>query len=58
MQLTAPGLGYLNYGVFLQELQRVNPDMPLLLEHFKREEDYILAAEYIRKVAHEVEVPL
>jgi hypothetical protein len=28
-----------------QELQRVDPDMPLMLEHFTHEEDYILAAE-------------
>ena len=53
-----PGLGYLNYRVFLQELQRVDPDMPLMLEHLTREEDYTSAAEYIRTVAHEVEVPL
>jgi sugar phosphate isomerase/epimerase len=53
-----PGLGYLNYRVFLLELQRVDPDMPLMLEHLTREEDYTLAAEYIRKVAQDVEVPL
>jgi sugar phosphate isomerase/epimerase len=53
-----PGQGYLNYRVFLQELQRVDPDMPLMLEHFAYEEDYILAAEYIRTVAHDVGVPL
>ena len=53
-----PGLGYLNYRVFLQELQRVDPDMPLMLEHLTCEEDYTLAAEYIRTVAHDVGVPL
>jgi sugar phosphate isomerase/epimerase len=52
-----PGLGYLNYRVFLKELQRVDPDMPLMLEHSPREEDYTLAAEYIRQVARDVEVP-
>src|SRR5947209_8739477 len=52
-----PGLGYLNYRVFLQELQRVDPDMPLMLEHLTCEEDYTLAAEYIRQVARDVEVP-
>ena len=40
-----PGLGYLNYRVFLKELQRVDPDMPLMLEHSPGEEDYTLAIE-------------
>lgn len=53
-----PGQGYLNYRVFLQELQRVNPEMPLMLEHFTLEEGYTLAADYIRKVALDVGVPL
>ncbi len=53
-----PGQGYLNYRVFLLELQRVNPEMPLMLEHFTHEEDYTLAADYIRKVALDVAVPL
>src|SRR5437879_3381269 len=51
------GRGYLNYRVLLKELQRVDPDMPLMLEHSPREEDYTLAAEYIRQVARDVEVP-
>ena len=53
-----PGEGYLNYRVFLQELQRVNPEMPLMLEHFTLEEDYSMAADYIRKVALDLGVPL
>jgi len=43
--------------VFLKELQRVDPDLPLMLEHSPGEEDYTLAAEYIRQVARDVEVP-
>jgi sugar phosphate isomerase/epimerase len=53
-----PGLGTLDYRVLLQELERVDSDMPLLLEHLTREEDYALGAQYIRTVAHEVKVPL
>jgi sugar phosphate isomerase/epimerase len=53
-----PGLGTLNYRVLLQELERVNADMPLLLEHLMREEDYALSAQYLRTVAQEVGVPL
>ena len=53
-----PGLGTLDYRVLLQELQRVDTDMPLMLEHLAHEEEYVLGAEYIRTMAHEVKVPL
>ena len=53
-----PGLGTLDYRVLLQELQRVDADMPLMLEHLAREEEYALGAEYIRSIAQEVKVPL
>ena len=44
------GLGNLNYGVFLNELAKLN-NIPLMLEHLKSEEEYDQAAQYIRKVA-------
>ena len=53
-----PGLGTLDYRVLLQELQRVDADMPLMLEHLAREEEYALGTEYIRTIAQEVKVPL
>ena len=53
-----PGLGTLDYRVLLQELQRVDADMPLMLEHLAREEEYALGAEYICTIAQEVKVPL
>ncbi|MFL5698687.1 MAG: sugar phosphate isomerase/epimerase family protein [Ktedonobacteraceae bacterium] len=53
-----PGLGTLDYRVLLQELQRVDADMPLMLEHLAHEEEYALGAEYIRTIAQEVKVPL
>ena len=53
-----PGLGTLDYRVLLQELQRVDADMPLMLEHLARDEEYALGAEYIRTIAQEVKVPL
>ena len=46
-----PGLGALDYAVFLQELDRLEPDTPLMLEHLKTDEEYRLAAEYVRSVA-------
>ena len=53
-----PGLGGLDYGVFLQELDKLAPDTPLMLEHLATQEDYDLAAEHIRAVAKEVGVTI
>lgn len=44
-----PGLGKLNYEVFLKELSKL-PDVPLMLEHLNTAEEYKLAADYIREV--------
>ena len=49
-----PGLGALDYGVYLRELDRLNPDMPLMLEHLETQEEYRQAAEYVRKVYKEL----
>ena len=49
-----PGLGYLDYGTLLRELDKLDPDTPLMIEHLHAEEDYRLSAEYIRGVAGEV----
>ena len=53
-----PGLGNLDYRVFLQELSRLDPDTPLMLEHLPSEEEYALAAQHVRGVAAEVGVAL
>lgn len=50
---TGPGQGGLDYAVYLRELARLEPDTPLMIEHLSTEEEYRLAAEYIRKVAAE-----
>lgn len=44
-----PGLGNMNYAVFLRELSRL-PNIPLMLEHLPTAEEYRLAAEYVRSV--------
>jgi sugar phosphate isomerase/epimerase len=44
-----PGLGKLDYGVFLKELGKLQ-DVPLMLEHLDTQEEYKLAADYIREV--------
>ena len=51
-----PGLGGLDYATYLQELDSSDPDTPLMLEHLPDEQEYALAAEYIRGVAARVGV--
>lgn len=51
-----PGLGYLDYRTLLRELDKLDPDTPLMIEHLHAEEDYRLSAEYIRGVADEIGV--
>lgn len=53
-----PGLGGLDYPTFLRELDRLDPDIPLMLEHLPDAENYRLAAEHLRKVARQVGVSL
>ena len=43
-----PGQGTLDYRVFLDELAKLDPDIPLVLEHLKTEAEYAAAASYIR----------
>jgi sugar phosphate isomerase/epimerase len=45
-----PGLGGLDYAVFLKELSRF-PGTPLMLEHLSSAEEYQQAADYVRGVA-------
>jgi sugar phosphate isomerase/epimerase len=53
-----PGQGGLDYGVYLQELARIDPDTPLMLEHMQGEEAYLAGAGYIRSVARRLGVTL
>lgn len=53
-----PGLGKLDYKTFLCEIDRLDPEIPLMLEHLTVAEDYKLAARYIRSVAKEIGVQL
>jgi len=47
-----PGLGSLDYTVFLREMSRLK-DVPMMMEHLDKQEDYLLAAQYIRKMGSE-----
>ncbi|MBI2191206.1 MAG: sugar phosphate isomerase/epimerase [Planctomycetes bacterium] len=53
-----PGLGVLDYRSFLSELDRLDPDVPLMMEHLPSAEEYTLAAAYIRSVASQLAVKL
>jgi sugar phosphate isomerase/epimerase len=46
-----PGLGNLDYRTLLEELSRLDPDTPIMLEHLPNEQDYTQAAAHIRSVA-------
>lgn len=46
-----PGLGGLDYAVFLNELAKL-PSVPLMLEHLSNQDEYQKAADYVRSVAN------
>ncbi len=48
LEETRPGLGALDYTVLLQEASKIK-DIPIMLEHLKSQEDYKLAAGYVRE---------
>ncbi|MCU0521654.1 MAG: sugar phosphate isomerase/epimerase [Anaerolineae bacterium] len=49
-----PGRGNLDYRRLLRELDKLDRDTPLMIEHLSKEEDFRLSAEYIRGVASEI----
>ena len=53
---TRPGLGGLDYVSFLTELDKLPPDVPLMLEHLSTAKEYRLAAEYILSVANDNQI--
>ncbi|MBC7330603.1 sugar phosphate isomerase/epimerase [bacterium] len=53
-----PGLGKLDYRTLLWELNKLPQDVPIMLEHLSSEEEYIIAGEYVREIAREVNVAL
>ncbi len=55
---TRPGLGNLDYRTYLRELDRLDPDTPLMLEPLPSPEAYARAAEHGRAVAGDVGVAL
>lgn len=47
-----PGMGTLDYAVFLQELAKLN-NVPLMMEHLQTEEEYRQAGDYIRSAGRQ-----
>jgi len=52
-----PGTGVLDYATYLRELAKLDEDIPLVMEHMA-EEEYPVAADYIRSVARENRINL
>lgn len=50
-----PGLGCLDYPALIRALNRLDPDMPLMMEHLSSNQEYQLAAEYIRSCEKEMQ---
>ena len=48
LEETRPGLGSLDYSVFLQETSKLK-NIPFMLEHLENQEEYKMAAEYVRE---------
>ena len=51
-----PGTGNLDYRALLGELNKLDADLPLMLEHLPNEAEYDLAAQYVRGVAKELNI--
>jgi sugar phosphate isomerase/epimerase len=55
---TRPGLGNLDYHTYLQEINKLDPDTTIMVEHLPNAEEYKLASDYIRSVAKEAGITI
>ena len=53
-----PGAGGIDYRVYLEELNKLEGDTPLMLEHLDDDEAYRLAADHVRSLAAEAAISL
>ena len=53
-----PGHGRLDYRTYLGELAKLGGDLPIMLEHLPHAQDYAAAADHIRRVALQCNIPL
>ncbi|MFN8441661.1 MAG: sugar phosphate isomerase/epimerase family protein [Caldilineaceae bacterium] len=49
-----PGLGTLDHATLLRQLQPLDPELPIMLEHLPNEAEYDLAAAHLRSVAAQI----
>lgn len=50
-----PGTGGLDYRALLSELNKLDAEMPVMLEHLTTDEEYLVAANFVRKTAKELQ---
>ncbi len=55
---TRPGQGGLDLRILLRELNKLAPDLPIMLEHLPNETEYDLAAAHVRAVAKQEGIDL
>ena len=53
-----PGLGALDYVTYLRELNKLDADIPLMIEHLTEEDEFVQAAAHIRAVAVQENIAL
>lgn len=56
LEEVVPGTGSLDYRAFIQELHKLDDDVPLIMEHLETEDQYDQAASYIRGIASELKI--
>ncbi len=49
-----PGRGVLDYRTYVSRIERLSPDMPLIIEHLATEPEYKEVGDFIRGIANEV----
>ena len=54
----APGQGNLDYHVYLTELDKLGPDIPIMLEHLKGEAAYAEAAVHLRSIGSDLRIEM
>ncbi|MFW5998143.1 MAG: sugar phosphate isomerase/epimerase family protein [Halanaerobiaceae bacterium] len=53
-----PGKGNLDYSTFLKELDKLDEDIPLMIEHLSSDNEYKRARDYIKNVARKENIKL
>ncbi len=51
-----PGRGAMDYRTFLRRADAISPDLPIIMEHLPKPQDYKAGARFIRSIAEEIGV--